>query len=187
MNSGFKQATVLYKVTPDGLPVDTQGRLTEVSGGKQAIALLNGATNPDPNKYEVEIYFNKGASVWGTPSTTYDPTTCPVSIFSVNKNSIVLHPANASEVITVYSTFGWQLKTPLPFVNFVPPSAGKNTTTTTAQPGASYGQGYATFKELATGKEIQIYVVNTDALGWILATGTWNNLRFWEAGGVWNY
>lgn len=187
MNNGYKQATVLYKITPDGLAVDVDGRLTIDSGKKQAIALMNETINPDPNLYEVELFFNSGASVWGVPSIMYDPSDCPVSIFSVNKNYIVIHPANVAELITVYSTYGWYLKDAVPFANFVPPNAGNNTTTSSVQPGGAYGQGYATLKEITTGKELQIYVVNTDALGWILETGYWNYLRFWEAGGVWNY
>ena len=72
MNTGYKQATIAYKVSkPGGEPLDVDGNLTRISGKKQAIALLEGHVNPDASKYEVEFYYDKRGSVTGTPRRTY--------------------------------------------------------------------------------------------------------------------
>ena len=77
-NTGYIQATIAYKVSrPGGLPLDIDGNLTSQSGRKQAIALMKNFLNPDPNRYEVETYFEKGQPISGNPTIVYDAEACP--------------------------------------------------------------------------------------------------------------
>lgn len=186
-NTGFKQATIAYKVTPDGLPVDVYGQLTSESGNRQAIAVLNGYLNPNPAVYQVQFYFNENGTLEGTPSVIYDPAACPVSVFTVSKTTIILYPEQPTDVFNIYSSYGWELVGSYAFVNFIPSTGPADTTEVTATRTSTLGQGYVTFQDNVSGQIVQVYVVNTDALGWILNTGSWNNLRFWEAGGIWNF
>lgn len=186
-NTGTLQARIAYKVSPSGEPVDINGNLTSISGRRQAIALLVGVANPDPTKYEIEYTFNTGQLIEGTPTTKVDITYCPVSVFTIDKNYIVLHPGKVSDIINIFASYGWQFVGPFEFATPSPTSAGGNTTPVTLTRTATLGQGYMQFKDNTTGEVKTVYVVNTDALGWILESGTWNNLRFWEAAGIWNY
>lgn len=188
MNTGIKQAVVAYKVTPDGQPVDVDGKLTSVSGKRQAIAVMAGTPNPNPSAYEIELTFTPGGFIAGTPTTYVDFVECPVSIFTLDTTYIVLHPGNIDDIINVFSSFGWSYVSSVPFVT-VTPNAGPGgvTTPATAARTSTLGQGYIDFKDNTTNEVKRVYVVNTDALGWILETGTWNDLRFWDAAGVWNY
>ena len=80
-NTGYKQATVAYKVSnPGGEAVDIYNNLVRLSGQKQAIALLNGHSNPNPDQYEVESYFTPGQVLDENPTKIYDPDSCPVII-----------------------------------------------------------------------------------------------------------
>jgi hypothetical protein len=75
-NTGYKKATIAYKIDTDGRALDVNGQLCSVSGRKQAIALRQGFFNPNPALYEVEKYFTTGLD--GEPTETVDLTTCPV-------------------------------------------------------------------------------------------------------------
>lgn len=187
MNTGTKQAIIAYKITPSGLPVDVDGRLTSVSGKRQAIALLTGYNNPNPALYEVEFYFTVGGEVTGVPTTELDLGYCPVSKFSIDTATLTLHPGNVDDVVNIYASFGWQFVGPFPYATAAPTVGGNNNTAVTITRTTVIGQGYMNFRDNTTGEIKSIYVVNTDALGWILETGVWNDLRFWESGGVWNF
>lgn len=188
MNNGNLQARVAYKVSPDGDPIDVNGKLTSVSGKRQAIAVMAGTSNPDPALYEIELTFIPGQFIEGTPTTYVNLEACPVSIFTIDKNYIVLHPGKLNEVINLYSSYGWSYVGSVPFATVSPTTGtgGENTTATVTRT-ATLGQGLITFKDNTTNETKTVYVVNTDALGWILETGVWNDLRFWDATGVWNY
>lgn len=76
--NGIKQATIFYKVAEGSRePLDVNNVPTSESGNKQAILLMEGFGNPDPDKYEVEGYFLPGDVVRGVPSTTRDDEQCP--------------------------------------------------------------------------------------------------------------
>lgn len=79
MNNGYKQATVAYKVS-DGEPVDINGTPTRVSGRKQAIAVKEGFSNPNPSLYEIEKYFS--TTLDGDPTVTLDFDACPIGELS---------------------------------------------------------------------------------------------------------
>lgn len=108
-NTGYKQATIAYKTTPDGRPVDVDGRLTSVSGKRQAIALLIGRSNPNPTLYEVQFYFNAGGNAGGNSTVMYDVSYCPVGYISITPSSVILEPGNLSGVFTLESTGDWFL------------------------------------------------------------------------------
>lgn len=177
----------MYKTTPEGLPVDVDGRLTSVSGKRQAIALLKGRANPNPALYEVEVYFNKGVSVGGVPSITYDVSSCPVSIFTIAPISVVLLPSSPSAEVSIFSSFGWELVEGKDFADVQPTTGADGTYSVTLTRTSTLGAGYLEFRESVTGKIVKVHVTNSDATGWILTTGFWEDLRFWEANGIWNY
>lgn len=188
MNNGNLQARVAYKVSPNGDAIDINGQLTSVSGRRQAIAVMLGTPNPDNTKYEVELTFNPGQFIEGTPTTYVNLEICPISIFIIDKNYIVLHPGNIAEVLNLYSSFGWSYIGSVPFATVSPTTgAGGENTTATVSRTSTLGQGLLTFKDNTTNETKTVYVVNTDALGWILESGFWNDLRFWESTGIWNY
>lgn len=187
MNNGTKQATIAYKTTPNGDPVDIDGQLTSISDKRQAIALLVGRPNPNPTLYEVEFYFSEGGVVTGNPTTIIDLEDCPVSIFTIDRTYIILHPGNIDEVINIYASFGWLYVGTFDYATASPITGTSGSTPVTITRTATLGQGLMNFQDVNTGQIKSVYVVNTDALGWILETGFWNNLRFWEASGVWNY
>lgn len=187
MNTGIKQAIVAYKIALNGAPLDINGQLISVSGKKQAIALLTGRANPNPQLYEVEYYFTPGGYVEGASTTEIDISYCPVSIFTIDTTYMVLHPGNASQIINIFSSFGWQFVGPFALATSTPTTAEGGSTAVTITRTSTLGQGNMVFRDKTTGETKSIYVINTDALGWILETGFWNNLRFWNASGVWNY
>lgn len=186
MNTGIKQAVTAYKVAPNGAPVDINGQLTSISGRKQAIALLIGRPNPNPTLYEIEYYFNVGGLVEGEPTTKIDINYCPISKFTIDTTSVVLHPGNASQIVNIFASFGWQFVGPFAFATSTPAVGEGGSTAVTIARTSTLGQGNMVFRDNTTGETKSIYVINTDALGWILETGFWNNLRFWSAAGVWN-
>lgn len=192
MNNGILQATVAYKESYDGTPLDVNGRPTYETGRKQAIALLEGIANPNPSLYEIELYFDEGGFILGTPTSKVDFESCPVGNFTFSKNYIVLTPDNPQDTINIFSTYGWDCMPGQPFDTWVTvsPILGSGnilTPVTFITNGGNYGQGKIYFKERATGQIKYVYVVNTDALGWVLENGFWNNLRFWQYNGIWNY
>lgn len=76
-NTGNKQASIAFKVSEGkGDPLDVNGTPVSVSGKRQAIFLLEGFTNPDPGKYEVEGYFKPGEPLDGVPTMIYSPSEC---------------------------------------------------------------------------------------------------------------
>ncbi len=187
INTGNKQATIAYKISASGQPVDIYGKPISDSGRKQAIALMVGQTNPNPTLYEIEMYFAPGDLVNGEPTTTTDIGDCPISIFSINPGDIVLHPGNPDDAVSIYSTYGWHLIGSYAYVTAAPSTAGSGYTDVLLTRTTTLGQGLVQFQDDATGEIKSVYVINTDALGWILETGFWQNLRFWDASGVWNY
>jgi hypothetical protein len=187
MNTGAKQSTIAYKVAPNGQPVDINGQLISVSGRKQAIALMIGILNPNPDIYEVEYYFNPGEFINGTPSTTIDLYNCPISIFNVAPNIIYLYPGVPSKTVEVTSNMGWDIVGTIAYASADPSTGGLGTTTVTITRTATLGEGDIIFRDIQTGETKKLRVLNTDADGWILATGFWNNARVWTATGLWNY
>ena len=80
-NTGYQQAIIAKKATiPSGYPLDVDGELTNISGKRQAILLLEGQSNPDATKYEVEGTFRAGEVVDGNPTKQYNTGKCPISV-----------------------------------------------------------------------------------------------------------
>lgn len=80
-NTGYQQAIIAKKVTiPSGYPLDVDGELTSISGKLQAILLLEGQSNPDTTKYEVEGTFKAGEVVDGKPTKQYNTGKCPINV-----------------------------------------------------------------------------------------------------------
>lgn len=186
MNNGILQATIAYKQTYDGKPLDINGRLTSETGRLQAIAILEGTANPNPLLYEVETYFVEGGFIHGTPTAKVDYDACPVSNFTIDKDFVILTLADDSEVLNIFSTYGWDLVGDNGYVS-VSPITGATGVSSTTLLGVAYGDVYLTFKEKVTGETRTVYVVYVEAVEWILTDGTWNNLGFWQPDGIWNY
>lgn len=76
--TGTKQSKIFYKVAAgSGEPLDVDGIPTAISGKKQAIRILAGWSNPDPEAYEVEGTFTLSQAVNGQDSAITDPESCP--------------------------------------------------------------------------------------------------------------
>lgn len=187
-NTGYKQATIAYKVSkPDGEPLDVYGELTRISGRKQAIALLQGYVNPDPSKYEVEFYYDKDGTITGNPTITYDVRSCPVGYIRVNPIRIILEEPVITATFTLESSNTWRLisgPTDYISVDYKQGSAGKYTITAR---GLILGQGTFIFRNEATLQTAAIVIVYVAGRPWVLEDGTWNMLGFWYNDGIWNY
>lgn len=186
-NTGYKQATIAYKVSkPDGEPLDVDGNLTRLSGKRQAIALLTGHSNPDPSKYEVELYYDKGDTITGNPTITRDVTACPVGLFiRLSTNRIILGVPSKSDTFILESSNDWQLISgPNNYIDidYKAGSAGIYTITAT---GVAIGDGYFTFQNLVSRQTVTIYIANIPGFRWILETGKWDNLGVWLPGEIW--
>lgn len=188
-NTGFKQATIAFKVTkPGGLPLDINGELCSVSGLKQAIYLITGAANPDPSLYDVEGYFTPDSVISGNSTINFDPTSCPVGLINITPTTLVLLTSGPLGTATLYSSHPWT------FVSG-PAIAALSQTTGVAgytylefTPNATEGQGDFIFRNNVTLQTATIYVVNAaDPSLWVLTGGTWHDLGFWTAGGIWTY
>lgn len=187
-NTGYKQATIAYKTTPDGRPVDVDGRLTSVSGKRQAIALLIGRSNPNPALYEVEFYFNPSQTIQGQPTITYDVSACPVGYIRVMPTSLILDPANPSSTFELESTATWYLESypnAIATIDYTNGSAGTYNITITKT--NTVGQGPFIFKNIATNQTAVLWVSNVLSRPWVLDTGTWNMLGFWYDNGIWQF
>lgn len=187
-NNGLKQATIMYKVSnPGGVPLDLFGTPVSISGLKQAIALLNGRTNPNPSQYDVEFYFNEGDNVLGNVTQIYDPTSCPISFMNITPAQIILHLGAVTQYATIFSTNTWQLVSGSPNIATVSPTTGSNGSTSISfTRTATLGQRYYVFKDSLTNQTVQVYVINvSDPDAWILGTGIWDNLAFWKMNGIW--
>lgn len=188
MNTGYKQATIAYKVSkPGGEPLDVDGNLTRISGKKQAIALLEGHVNPDASKYEVEFYYDKRGSVTGNPTITYNVRACPAGYIRVTPTRIVLDPDAPAATVNLESSGSWRLISgqPIAMVDYTKGYEGvyqltiSRTTTT--------GQSDFIFFNEATRQTAAVYVVNVVSRPWVLENGSWNDLGFWYDNGAWNY
>lgn len=187
-NTGNKQAIIAYKVSkPGGEPLDIDGNLTRISGKKQAIALLTGHVNPNPNRYEVEFYYSKNGAVSGNPTITRDVVSCPVGYIRVTPNRIVLDPATPIIKITLESSSTWRLiqQQNTAAVDYASGAAGTYEITITRTD--NVGQNYFIFRNEATLEMATLYVINVISKPWVLDTGTWNMLGFWYNNGIWKY
>jgi len=188
-NNGYKQATVAYKTDQDGNPVDINGQLTSVSGRRQAIAVLQGRANPNPNLYEIEFYYNENALINGTPSITYDPVACPFGFIFVTPSAIILEPGETSKIFNLESSNSWRLETsPAGFVVDTDQGGGGTyeiTVSTIGTPTPS--SGVFRFINEVTGMVAELYVAYVTARPWVLEGGKWNNLGFWYNNETWNF
>ncbi len=111
-NTGFLQASVAFRVSvPGGLPIDINGVLTRVSGNKQAIALLEGASNPDPALYEVAYTFAAGALVDGQSSLLLSTDSCPKGYLTITPAVIAMDPGDTQIAFQLESGSSWWVVT----------------------------------------------------------------------------
>lgn len=185
-NTGILQATIAYKTSTDGQPVDVDGNLTSISGKRQAIALLEGYANPMPSVYEVEYYFKAGGLVGGNPTASADFAACPVFYIRTSTDRVVLAPDHLTEEITVFSSNPWTL-TPGGNAEVSPVSGGVGATVVLFKKNDTTGDEWYDFTNTASGQVAKVRVINGNSRDWILETGSWNNLGFWYDNGIWNY
>lgn len=187
-NTGLKQATIAYFVSkPDGLPLDINGVLTSKSGNRQAVALLEGTTNPNPALYEVAFYFAENSQVSGNPTGAYDPISCPSGFIALSVNAIALKVATPSVSFALTSSDPWKVDDGGPDTNATlnqsNGSAGVFELMVTRT--ATEGQGTYYFRNLKTGETVALFVTNIENVVWVFASGTWNNNGYWLDAGIW--
>lgn len=187
-NNGIKQATIAYKVrASDGAALDINGDPISESGRKQAIAVLMGTANPDPDLYEIEAQFISDGSIAGTPTTQLSPDCFP-GYLTVSPANIILDPNNASATVTINSSGNWVMlesATAIATPSAISGPAGETEITLIRT--AVIGQGRFAFKNEVSGQIVQIWVINVVDRDWILETGEWNMLGFWFDNGLWNF
>lgn len=169
-NTGYKQATIAYRVSkPGGEPLDVDGNLTRLSGKKQAIAVLVGFDNPDPAKYEIDFYFDKDGAVSGNPTVTRDITACPFGYIRISPEKIQIGDPDITATFTLESSNNWHLLSgPLhaAVLDYTAGAGGKYTITAT---GRGIGEGYFTFINDLTGQTTTIFI---SVVGFIRITPT---------------
>lgn len=188
--SGYKQATVAYKVSrPGGQPLDVNGVLCSVSGRKQAIAILLGYNNPDPLRYEIDRYFVTKDILYGMPTISYNVLSCPIGFIKLNPNRLLLTPEATNGQVILESTADWKIiDTPpsnIASIDYAEGSAGQYTIT--VERTELLGQGAYIFQNKITKQKVALWVVNVTSEVWILDDGTWNTLGFWFDNELWNY
>lgn len=187
-NTGYKQAIIAYKVSrPGGEPLDVDGNLTRISGKKQAIALLTGHVNPNPNRNEVEFYYDKSGIVTGNPTVSRDVVSCPVGYITIIPNRLVLEPDITMAKVTLSCSSSWRLISAPNIVTLDYTSGGAGSYEITITRTDNIGQGNFIFRNEATLEIVNLYVINIITKPWILETGNWNSLSFWYDNGIWKY
>ncbi|MCC8089103.1 MAG: hypothetical protein LIO79_07560 [Rikenellaceae bacterium] len=187
-NSGYKQATIAYKVSkPGGHPLDVEGKLCSKSGRKQAILLLVGYTNPDTTKYEVQGYFSHQEIVTGNPTVSYDAVYCPIGFIRLSLNRIILEPTIPVQTVSLFSSANWRLvsSSDIADIDFTQGTAGVYQIKITRT--ENLGEDYFIFRNEVTLQEAALYIVNVNSRVWVLDTGFWNNTGFWYDNGIWNF
>lgn len=185
-NTGFKQATVVYKVRAyDSTPLDINGVPIAESGRLQAIALLTGVPNPNAALYEVELIYAPEAIVYGTPTVIYDNINCIIGYLTATPAAISLTPVNTSAVIVINSSDPWTLASyPTGIFTVDITSGAAGTTNVTITRTGTLGQGAFIFQNVA--QVAQVYAYNADNAVWVLATGFWNDNGVWIDTSIWN-
>lgn len=184
--TGLSQATVVYKTSLAGNPLDIDGELITVSGKKQAIGLLQGAINPDTSLYEIEFYFQTGEIIFGNSTQNYGYS-CPQGVLKITPEElIILTTADPVKTLSVISSADWQILSPIPsFVDFSATSGILGQSEITLTKKSTQGQGDLVFRQNFTGELITFRVINVNSVQWVLTGGTWANLGLWQATGIW--
>jgi len=167
---------------PGDLPLDRNGVPVSVSGGRQAIALLEGTPNPNEALYDVVGYFALASMFNGVKTFRLDPS-CEVGILRVEPSRVDI--SGGPQTLNLVSGSAWSVA-PVTFAEFSPGSGDPGGHRIEVTPGAQTGQGWATFTN-SEGKTARVYVIYLPGALWILEDGTWNNDGKWVPGGIWNY
>lgn len=167
-NTGYKQATIAYKVSkPGGEPLDINGELCAISGRKQAIALLQGYTNPNPAKYEVETYYNEKGLISGNATITRDMLSCPIGFISIDKQTIELGSPLEADTFILESSGRWRMvSNPSVYaeIDYKEGPAGKHIIKVT---GLAIGRSYITFINELTKQTASVLIT---VIGYIRVT-----------------
>ncbi len=115
--TGFEIARYALKTSPEGEPVDKNGKLCSESSKPQAIFLLNGLKKPY-GSFEVEGYYNENdKQLNGYPIIRYNPQKCKSAnegFITLSINQIIFEEADTEPVdITLTANRNWELIPPL--------------------------------------------------------------------------
>lgn len=179
--TGFIQASIAYKVSSaTGEPLDVDGVLCSISGKKQAIAILEGAANPNPTRYEVESTFKARGSVNGEPSIEYAPDRCPSGFILVDPARVRL-VGDATRDIVIASSDAWVLSADSNIATILKKKgdAGDTSNTVSRTMGREGVFAYQ-FKNIHTGDTAELYIESLDSIRWILTTGRWDGFGVWK-------
>lgn len=177
------QSTILYKVSdPGDLPLDRNGVPVSVSGGRQAIAILEGYYNPNPALFEVVGTFNASGMFDGVKTFKLDPS-CEAGFIKVEPARVDVSDGPRS--VFVISGSAWTVQN-VNLAGFSPSQGEAGGFQVEVSPGTQTGQGWVTFTNQGGGTA-RVYVINLPGALWILEDGTWNNDGKWTPDGIWNY
>lgn len=184
-HTGLNQAVIVYKVDENGNALDVNGALISESGRLQAIALLMFTANPDPTKYEVELYFNPEDSIDGTPTVEFSAN-CAAGYIFIFPAAVTVTTAAPTNTALIASSGPWTAPVPN-FVTLNRYAGPRGETVIIITRTATVGQETVIFTNTLTGQTAALYVVNVNTVVWILADHTWNFLGFWQDTGIWNF
>ncbi len=184
---GFRQAAIVFKQSrPGNLPLDINDIPISQSGAKQAIGLLSGTANPDPSRYQVQMYFNEGDTIDGVPTKKYDPVGCSVTFITITPHLIILAPDRGPGVAVLSSSNPWEML-PGPGIADITPTYGNSGTyTITFTRTAILGAYYFIFRDRITGNSVGVHVINQENYSdWVLETGAWDMAGKWYDKKIW--
>lgn len=177
------QSIRLYKVSdPGGLPLDRNGVPVNVSGERQAIALLEGTLNPNEALYDVVGYFSLASMFRGVNTFRLDPS-CGGGILRVEPSRVDV--SEGPKTVMLVSGSEWT-SAPTSFAVLTPSAGPEGGHRIEVSPGDQFGQGWVTFTN-SSGRKARVYVVNLPGALWILEDGTWNYDGKWTLDGLWNF
>lgn len=188
IRTGIKQAAVVYKVrASDKAPLDINDVPISESLRRQAIAVVEGQSNPNPALYEVAFFFPEDTIISGEPTAQYSDD-CEVAYITANPKSLTLSAETTSIQVAIQSTAPWVLVQPVsPHATVTPTSGGVGETTITVTRTGAFGSSTINLLSQDFSSPLVIPVVNLESTGWILETGVWRNFKLWKNNGLWKF
>jgi hypothetical protein len=186
--TGYKLANYAVKETEDGQALDITGKLCSQSGCKQAVYLLEGTSNPDPDNYEIKDEYGSDAKdIEGISIIKRDFVQCaPYFADSITiplRQLIFDDESNVTVILT--SLHQWQLTASSNIASCLPVQGKAGRITLVFSKTNSEGIANYRFKNQVTQQAVTLNVINKENVEWVLKNGEWNETGVWLLSGVW--
>jgi hypothetical protein len=188
VRSGYKLANYVLKETKESQALDINGNLCNQSGRKQAIYVLEGTLNPNPNIYEIKgEYTASTKSIGGVSIVVRDIVQCApyfANSITVPLRQLILSDENNITVL-LSSLHRWQLMNPSNIVACSPEQGKAGKTALVFSKTNSEGIANYYFRNLVTQQTVTLNVINKKDVEWVLKNGTWSETGVWLISGIW--